>query len=392
MDIVILAHFCMDFTANDNGRFSYIADELSKTHSVEVVTSDFYHITKAKRNDISSTKYKITLLKEPDYTKNISLKRFYSHWRWGCEVKKYLSQRKKPDVVYCAVPSLTGPLAAAKYCERNNIRFIIDVQDLWPEAFKMVFNIPLINKIVFAPFKRLADGIYSRADEVVAVSDTYVQRALCVNNRVKQGHCVFLGTKLERFDSFARENFVDKRMDEFWLGYCGTLGSSYDLTCVIDALSQIREQGITPPKFIIMGDGPRIQEFKQYADMMNVECKFTGRLPYDKMCGLVSACDMVVNPISYGAAQSIINKHADYAACGRPVINTQECDEYRMLVETNNMGINCRNNSATDVAQAIISLMNDRKLCNEMGQNARRCAEEKFDREYSYCEILELFT
>lgn len=53
---------------------------------------------------------------------------------------------------------------------------------------------------------------------------------------------------------------------------------------------------------------------------------------YPEMCGRLVACYIAVNPITHGAAQSIINKHGDYAASGLPVVNTQECEEYRNLV------------------------------------------------------------
>ena len=42
------------------------------------------------------------------------------------------------------------------------------------------------------------------------------------------------------------------------------------------------------------------------------------------MVGMLGVCDIAVNSISKGAAQSIINKHGDYAAAGLPVVNTQE--------------------------------------------------------------------
>lgn len=61
------------------------------------------------------------------------------------------------------------------------------------------------------------------------------------------------------------------------------------------------------------------------------------------MCALIDSCDIVVNPITGGAAASIINKHADYAACGHPVVNSQEANEYRKLVEEYDMGLNCEN-------------------------------------------------
>lgn len=69
------------------------------------------------------------------------------------------------------------------------------------------------------------------------------------------------------------------------------------------------------------------------------------------MCGILKSCDIAVNPIMHGAAQSIINKHADYAASGIPVLNTQESKEYRKLVDEYKMGFNCDSNDANDLAK-----------------------------------------
>ena len=139
-----------------------------------------------------------------------------------------------------------------------------------------------------------------------------------------------------------------------------------------------------------MGNGPLRSTFEQYAADKKVNVEFMGRLPYEKMCAVLSACDVAVNPISHGAAQSIINKHADYAAAGIPVISTQECSEYRNLVKKYNMGFNCRNGNVEDLAMYISKLYVDKELRKEMGANARQCAEERFDRARTYGEIIEL--
>lgn len=390
-DIVIVANFCRDFSISDNGRFMYLCKELSKDHNVEIITSDYSHGKKSHKAPLEiEWPFKITFLHEPGYPTNVCLKRFYSHIIWGRNVSKYLKQRKKPDVIYCAVPSLTGPLAAAKYCKKNSIRFIVDIQDLWPEAFKMVFRIPVVSDIIFAPFNWLANSIYKRADEIVAVSDTYVNRALSVNKKCNNRHTVYLGTRIETFDEHVKNNPINKPEDELWFGYCGTLGASYDITCAIDALVLIKERGLTPPKFIVMGDGPRKAEFEAYAKEKCVDAVFTGRLSYDQMCGRLASCDIAVNPITKGAAQSIINKHGDYAASGIPVLNTQECEEYRNLVTDYDMGYNCNNDDAEDLAEKLILLMQNSTERQEKGQNARRCAEERFDRKNSYKEILDI--
>jgi len=391
MKIVIIANFTGDYSATDNGRFLYIAKELSRESDVEIVTSNFLHSKKAHRDNMATElPFKVTFLKEPGYKKNVCLKRFYSHYVWGKNVEKYLKKIDKPDVVYCAVPSLTVALKAAEFCKKNSIRFIIDVQDLWPEAFQMVFNIPVVSNIIFAPFRYIANKIYSAADAVVAVSKTYLQRALSVNKKCKDGICVFLGTDLKDFDKNVANNPVSKPEGEIWLGYCGTLGSSYDLTTVFDALALLRDRGENVPKFIILGDGPRRSEFEQYAKSKELAVEFTGRLSYDRMCGLLCACDMVVNPITRGAAQSIINKHADYAASGLPVLNTQECEEYRELVDEYKMGFNCVNSSAFELADNMRILLQDVHLRKEMGINARKCANDKFNRMNRYEEIINI--
>lgn len=384
-NIVIIANFCRDFSETDNGRFMYLCKKLSKEHRVEIITSDFRHSSKKHKEPlVHHWPFTITFLHEPGYRKNISGQRFISHYAWGKEVKKYLEKREKPDVIYCAVPSLTGSLAAAKYCEKNSIRFIIDIQDLWPEAFQLVLNVP----IIFTAFKRRADGIYRRADAVCGVSRTYVDRALHVNKKVNDGHVVFLGTQLSTFDKYAEENKVNKSIDELWLGYCGTLGASYDITVAIDALHILKKHGVKTPRFIVMGDGERKEEFEEHAKKLGVDCVFTGRLPYDQMCGRLSACDIAVNTIMHNASQSIINKHGDYCSAGIPVISTQENQEYRDLIDEYHMGFNVANNDAEEFAEKLLLLIKNAERRKRMGHNARRCAEERFDRSMSYEKLI----
>ena len=384
MDILILANFCGNITKPGNSRFLYLADMLAERHSVEVVTSDFDHGTKTHyAAPPLKHPYMMTLLHEGGYPKNVCFQRFASHREFGKKFAAYLKTRKKPDVIYAAVPSLTAPLEAAEYCEKNGVRFVVDIQDLWPEAFEMVFHVPVASTLAFAPFRSMANRIYGAADAVCAVSQTYVDRALAVNRKVTEGSCVFLGTRLENFDRNAREHAVTDKLDgALWLGYCGTLGASYDLTCVVDALALLRTRGKTPPVFIVMGDGPRRAEFESYAREKGVSARFTGMLPYAEMCGLLSACDVVVNPIVPSSAASVINKHADYAACGRPVLNTQRSPEYRALVEEYHMGFSC--DGGEELADKLLRLMEAPALRAELGRNARRCAEERFDRAHSY--------
>ncbi|OLS38882.1 hypothetical protein BTR22_04315 [Alkalihalophilus pseudofirmus] len=393
-DILIIAHFTQAPNEKGNGRFHYLAEKISEQNAkVEIVTTSFSHRTKLQRNitkgQQASVTYNFTMLHEPGYKKNVSLSRFYSHYIFGKNLKQYLKKRKKPDVIYCAIPSLDAAKVAATYAKENNIKYIIDVQDLWPEAFKMVFNVPVISNTIFYPMERKADFIYSQADEIIAVSNTYSNRALKVNKKCINAHSIFLGTDLANFDTMAKgKSSLDKPSGEVWLVYLGTLGHSYDINLVIDALKILKDKGHKDIKFIVLGDGPLRLRFENYSKKKDIKAEFTGRLEYGEMVGILQQCDIAVNPISQGAAQSIINKHGDYAAAGLPVLNTQESTEYRNLVDEYQMGFNCKSNDPEDLANKLLQLYDDLSLRESMGNNSRKLAEDKFNRIITYEKIV----
>lgn len=390
-DIVIITNFASDYSETDNDRFLYIAKKISNNCNVEIVTSDFCHEKKKHRN-VAKHKwpFKITFLNEPGYKKNVSIKRIFSHKKWAKNVEEYLNNREKPDVIYCAVPSLYSSMVAAKYCKKNKVKYIIDVQDIWPEAFKLIFNFPIISNIIFYPMQRIAKYIYSHADSIVAVSKTYLKIAMDANKREKENASVFLGTDMNNFDKNVKENLVTHNDDLFRIAYVGTLGHSYDLKIIIDAIKILNDKGINNIKFVVMGDGPLQEEFKNYANDKKITSEFTGRLEYRKMVGLLASCDVAVNPIVHGAAQSIINKVGDYAMAGLPVISTQECEEYKNLLDSYKAGINCQNDDAQSVANAIEKLMTNKKLYNELKKGSRKLGEELFDRNKSYQSIVDI--
>ena len=393
MNIIIVANFPLALNGERVGRFSYLMEALAERgHNTELVTTDFSHGTKKRRAEPRRDLYqtKITLCHEPGYKKNISIKRLYSHWVWGKNVYKYLRSIKKPDVIYCAVPSITAAKLAAKYCQQNMVKFVTDVQDLWPEAFCMSIHNKILQKL-FLPMERSVNKAYAASDLAVAVSDTYVNRTLSVNKKNAKGISVFLGNNGALFDSEKGNYNVERKGDELLLCYIGGLKDSYDIPCVIDAMALVEadKQFNQMVRFVVIGDGPFRPRFERYAKERQINCTFFGGKPYAEMASLLSSCDMCVNPIVKGSAASIINKVGDYALSGLPVINTQESPEYRALIEEYQCGINCDCSNSEQVAQAIKKLASDKDLRKKMGENSHRLAAEKFDRRNTYYRIIE---
>ena len=396
MRLIIVINYPNNLSGSaSKGRFMYLAEMFAERgHQVELITSDFEHGAKSRRKpeSVNQTAYKthIKMLHEPGYKKNISLRRLYSHWLWGRNVYKYLKSKEKPDLVYCAVPSLTAAKLAAKYCKKNNVKYVTDLQDLWPEAFCMAIHNKLLQK-AFLPMQHVANQIYANSDLAVAVSDTYVNRTLSVNKKNVKGLSVCLGNDGGLFESKKGRYNVEKNENELLLCYIGGLKDSYDIPCVIDAMALVKanKQLKQQIRFVIIGDGPLRPRFEQYSKEKQINCTFLGRRPYIEMASLLCSCDICVNPIVKGSAASIINKVGDYALSGLPVINTQESQEYRALIDEYQCGINCECGNANQVADAIIKLASNPDLRNQMGVGSLRLAEEKFDRRSTYLNIIE---
>ena len=396
MKILMIANFVTFPFEGGNSRFTYILNKLDdKKNDIELITSNFRHGTKSKRKitkkETKSLKYKLTLIDEPGYSKNVSIKRFLSHKKLSKNIYNYLNKLEyKPDVIYCSIPSIDVAYKSLQFAKKNKIRFILDIQDLWPEAFKMALNIPIISNIIFYPMKRKANDIYKNSNEIVAVSDTYVNRALKENKKNAKGISVYLGTDLKYFDECKKNNIVKFNNNIIRICYIGTLGTSYDIISIIDSIKLLNNKGIKNIKLIIMGDGPKRKEFEEHAKSSNINYKFTGRINYEKMVGLMCSCDIAVNPIVGTSVASIINKVGDYAAAGLPVINTQECEEYKNLLNTYNAGINCKNKDIENISKALEKLIKNKNLRIKLGKGNRKLAEDKFDREKTYKKIIKM--
>lgn len=395
-DILLITNYWHFEEEKASSRYFTLADMIVEAGmKLELVTSSFYHASKCqrsyKRKYLNSFPYKITLVKEGGYPSNTSLNRLYSQWVFGRNVLKYIKKRKKPDLIYCVVPSLEVADLMTRYANKHNIKIIIDIQDLWPEAFQMILSLPLISRILFDPLRLKSERIYSRADQIIAVSQTYAKHALSFNHHCKEAHCVYLGLDLNRFDIYASEAcHIEKEENEIWIVYVGTLGYSYDLISVMDAISLIKSKGYDNIKLHIIGEGPRRKEFEEAAKQKYINAIFTGKLEYSLMVKKLCKCDIAVNPIVKNSAASIINKHADYAAASLPVINTQESREYKKLLDRYNAGLNCINGNIEDLAEKLLRLIVDKETRITMGKNNRRLAEERFDREKTYKKIVDI--
>ena len=376
-------------------RFAYIANFLVENgFQVDLITSSFQHWEKAQRNlgeFNQDLKYNVIFIEEPGYKKNIDYRRIKSHRVFADNLKKYLVN-KSYDLVYFEIPPNNMARVAVDYAEQMGIPCIADVNDLWPEAMKMILDIPLISDILFYPLKKDAENVYKRVSGVIGTSQEYADRPHKYNCRSIPQKVVYVGNDLDEFDAGVKEytETIIKDETEFWVTYAGTLGKSYDISTLIYASSEILKRGYKNIKIKILGNGPTQEEVKKITDSLSCDVEFLGYMSYKKMAAYLSKSDLTVNSVVKKSAASIITKIGDYLAAAKPMINTCSSHEFQNKVEHDRFGINVEAENVRALTDAIIYLYENKELCREFRKNARQVAERDFDRKNSYKEIVNL--
>ncbi len=378
-------------------RFLSVCETLVEAgFEVELVTSAFQHWYKAQRdkNDPAYHSYPfgVSFVDEPGYSRNLDPRRIRSHAVAAKNLPAVLEAAGPLDLVYCEIPPNDVALAAAKFAEERSIPFVADVNDLWPEAMRMVFDIPIVSSILFHGLKRDAREVYRRLSAVVGTSDEYATRPYTDCNQAIEHITVYVGNDLTAFDAGARENAeaVGKPEGEFWVTYAGTIGTSYDIDTMVRASAELYGRGMRDVRMMVLGDGPDLQGLREMAAGMDCNVEFLGYQDYPMMAAYLAKSDVTVNSLVKKAPQSIVTKIGDYLAAGCPMINTGSSKEFRNKVDSDGFGVNVEAENPHALADAIAALHDDPERRAKMGEKARKVAEEEFDRKVSYPRIAAL--
>lgn len=383
MNITIVAPYCSLPSEPHFNRFWYLAELLSQSHDVLLITSNFKHYDKSFRRPedaeaASQGRLKVMLLEESGYSKNVSLGRVTSHHRFVKHFEKWLENCRpgEQDVVFSAYPLIATNLLLGKHKARLGYKLIVDVQDVWPESFSSV--VPFLKKVLhnLLPFASRANRAYRYADALVAVSQTYLDRAKETNPNVP-GEVIYIGADFPKLDAAPAKDFGDDKTRFFYLG---TLSYSYDVETVCKGVRKLLDDGENV-ELHIMGGGPDLEKLKQYE---NRAIKFYGYLPYSEMMSIAKACDIAVNAIHSHAMQSVTNKLSDYMALQKPILNSQNNAEVLDLMNL----LPHENYRSGDVDSFVQASKNILKRKNDPVQSEE--IVRRFKRDVAYQKIVNL--
>lgn len=372
---------------------------------VDLITSAFQHWDKAHRDTTracyQNLPYHIVFIDEPGYQKNLDLARIRSHRQAAKNLREYFeSHPGRYQLIYAEIPPNDVARVCAEYAQAHNIPFVADVNDLWPEAMRMVIDIPVISDVAFYPFARDARIVYQLLSGAVGTSEEYAKRPAKDRETPYPQAVVYVGNNLATFDAGAAACAADtiKPDNEFWVTYAGTLGASYDLATLIRAAALIEHndtmlgRSTTPLalRIKILGDGPERESLEALAQELDAPVDFLGYQDYDHMAAYLCASDATINSLVKSAVQSIVTKIGDYLASSKPMINTGSSPEFRAKVATDGFGFNVDAEDEQALAHIIVELANNPSMCKIMGTKGRVIAETEFDQAHSYQKIVDL--
>ncbi len=178
---------------------------------------------------------------------------------------------------------------------------------------------------------------------------------------------------MTRDNEFALLNGLQGR---FVVLYAGNMGLSQGLQNVLAAAKLLAEQ----PEilFLFVGDGPGREQLITLADSKELtNVQFLPFQPRSCLPEVLASADVSLVVLRKGIGTgSLPSKTFSILASGRPIIaSVDEQSETWCLIEKAQAGLCIEPENPNALAQAILTLKNDRTLRDQLGQNGRNWAE-----------------
>jgi glycosyltransferase involved in cell wall biosynthesis len=178
--------------------------------------------------------------------------------------------------------------------------------------------------------------------------------------------------------------------DKFVLLHTGAMGKVNGLDFVIDAAERLNEH--SDIMFVLIGDGkqkPSLESRVKKLGLTNVE--ILSSVPKRELSDFYAAANIGLVIIGNFPIieHNSANKFFDSLSAGKPVLLNYSGWQ-RKILEENAAGFGCDLCNLDQFVEKVLHLNSHRKQIEQMGQNARRIAVEKFNRDELAKQALEL--
>lgn len=324
--------------------FNYYSDRLEKIEdfftnnnfSVTYITSDYEHYLKNKYN---IDRPNVVQVKVPEYKKNISLKRIFSHIVFSWRVYSYLKKNEQ-DLIYLVIPpNFLLQLIVKLKGNKPDIKIICDIYDLWPEALiknKLILGLPILKN-----WRNFREKSLKNVDAIVKISGISMDKNR--KNFILYPYSVF--------------NYIlipIKDGDVVHLCFMGGINYVMDIDLIVNFIFELDK--FKKVCCHIIGEGQMRKKLITLLEEKNIAFEYYGIVMDPKIKNIIyNKCWFGINMAKKGMSSHSL-KSIDYISAGLPVINANIGDTYD-LIEKYNIGYNL-NDKRSNISCIVKSIAN----------------------------------
>lgn len=266
-------------------------------------------------------------------------------------------------------------------------KFLFDHHDINPELYEAKFG----RRDLFYKLMVLCERLtFKTANVSIATNESYKKIALERGGMdPARVFVVRSGPKLDRLKTIAPVDAL-KRGRRYMVGYVGVMGKQEGIEYLLRAAAHIvHTMGRTDVHFGLVGGGTSLNEMKDYASELEISdfVTFTGRVPDQELLEMLNTADVCVNPDVANEMndKSTMNKIMEYMALGKPIV---QFDLAEGRFSAQEASLYAKNNDAVDMAEKIISLLDDPERRKSMGEFGRNRVLNELEWKYEVPKLL----
>lgn len=252
-------------------------------------------------------------------------------------------------------------------------RYIFDHHDINPELYEAKFGKRGFFWKLMVLFERLNFGA---ANVSIATNNSY--RDIAIGRGKMAPDDVFVvrsGPDLNRL-VVSEPNPAWKNGRDHMVGYLGVMGDQEGIDLLLEAAQKIVHEQKRNVQFVLVGGGPALDDLKAMSSDLGLDdhVTFTGRAPDAELFDVLSSADVCVNPdrVNPMNDSSTMNKILEYMAFSKPIVQF-EVREGRYSAQ--DASLYAEPNNTDDLAEKILSLLDDPAKRDEMGAYGRNRVE-----------------
>lgn len=336
------------------------------------------------------------LIKRSPAPRDKFIQRYFDGIIYAFEAREFLKEFiPKCDIIFLSsTATILYNAIAVKGIKRKQI-IVMNIQDMFPGSTIASGKMP--QKWMQSIFFFLQKKAYKISDVVVGISED--MRLKLIEQGVPREKTEVIvnwfDDKSVKEISWEENRFVrkhDMKKEKFYVQYAGTMGFVFDYKMVIEVAKRLKQYEDIQIQMI--GMGSQRQEFEDAVKNQNLKnIVFLPLEPQEMVSDVYSACSVCLIPLKHGIiGNSVPSKAGLLMQCKRPIVTSADADSiYSKEINENRIGIACPDDRPDLVADAILSLYNNRAEAIAMGKRGYEYGHVNYSSSYNLNKYNELF-